>query len=129
MSLEKSLEKTVESPLGLLIVVGGAIAVLYLGYRAVKGAAGAAVDGAAGLVTGNNPITDGTAYQGDGIAGTLGAAANKASGGALQSIGDWLGGKIYDLTHPASAAAPKGASTAPATVSQMNLTFSDGGGW
>lgn len=61
-----------------------------------------------GLVTGDNVITqnqhnfDGTAqtaYQGAGIAGTLGAATNSVSGGALSSVGEYIGGKIFDWTH------------------------------
>jgi hypothetical protein len=66
------------------------------------------VKGAGGLVSGNNALTqnaknaDGsaqTAYQGAGIPGTLGAATNLATGGVLSSIGDWLGGGLYDAFH------------------------------
>jgi hypothetical protein len=62
-----------------------------------------------GLVSGNNAITQNqtdasgqpvTAYQGAGVAGTLGAAFNSASGGVLASIGEWIGGKLADLTLP-----------------------------
>ena len=49
-----------------------------------------------GLVSGNNAITKGTVYEGDGVLGTLGAAANTASGGTFQSLGEWLGGKAAD---------------------------------
>ncbi len=48
-----------------------------------------AVDTLGGLVTGNNSITKGNAaFEGKGVAGTLGAAANKASGGGLESFGE-----------------------------------------
>lgn len=64
---------------------------------------------AVGLVTGDNFITqnqhtlDGeeeTAYQGKGVLGTLGAATNSVSGGGFASIGESVGGWIFDLTHP-----------------------------
>jgi hypothetical protein len=153
MSLEKSLGKSLESPWGLAIVAAGAIVVLYLGYKAVKGAAAAAVSGAAGLVTGNNVVTANqtdlngntvTAYQGAGVAGTLGAAANSVSGGAFASIGEWIGGKLYDLTHPTSSSgtngaggtgsnvAGTGASTSSPSASDINFGLIDGGasgGW
>jgi hypothetical protein len=63
---------------------------------------------AGGVLSGNNALTqnqhnaDGTpqtAYVGAGLPGTLGAAANTVSGGIFSSIGDWLGGGLYDLTH------------------------------
>ena len=63
----------------------------------------------AGLLSGDNALTrsatnaDGervTAYEGAGPLGTLGAAANAASGGYLSSFGQWLGGKAADLFQP-----------------------------
>lgn len=62
-----------------------------------------------GLLTGDNALTrnatdsDGnqvSAYQGAGPVGTLGAAANAASGGYLATFGSWLGRTTYDLLHP-----------------------------
>ena len=62
-----------------------------------------------GLLTGDNALTnsakdaDGnkvTAYQGVPVVGTLGAAANAASGGYLASLGGWLGRSTYDLFNP-----------------------------
>lgn len=61
----------------------------------VKGAAGVV----GGTVSGNNAITRGTVYEGKGVFGTLGAATNSASGGGLETLGSWIGGKLYDLTH------------------------------
>jgi hypothetical protein len=52
-----------------------------------------------GIASGNNELTKGTAYEGQGLLGTLGASMNIVSGGALESFGSWLGGKTYDLTH------------------------------
>lgn len=134
MSLEKSLGKTLESPMGVVVIAGVAIAVLYIGYKVIKGAATAAVTGAAGLVTGNNVVTANqtdlngdtvTAYQGAGVAGTLGAATNSVSGGALASLGEWLGGKVYDLTHPSGGAATGGANP----TSNINSIDSGDGGF
>lgn len=76
-----------------------------------------------GALTGDNALTreaknaDGqavTAYQGAGVVGTLGAATNAASGGYLASFGQWVGGKIFDLTHPADDPAPVGSVVKPA---------------
>lgn len=73
----------------------------------------------AGLVTGNNALTqsatDGagrrvTAYEGAGVVGTLGAAANAASGGYLASFGQWLGNAAYDLTHGSGGSSTEAAS-------------------
>ena len=72
----------------------------------------------AGYVSGDNALTKTatnaagqpvTAYQGAGPLGTLGAAANAVSGGVLATFGGWLGGAVYDLTHPGQGA----AATAP----------------
>lgn len=135
MSLENSLGKTIESPVGLAVAVGLGLLVVYIGYRAVKGAASAAVNAGAGLLTGNNAITQNqtdasgnpvTAYQGAGVLGTLGAATNSVSGGTLASFGDWIGGKVYDLFNssstPAAAASSGQTSTAGSgtTPSQSN---------
>lgn len=45
-------------------------------------------------------VNKGTAYEGTGVVGTLGNAANQASGGLFESIGSWLGNTVYDVTHP-----------------------------
>ena len=97
----------------LAIIVGGAAVVAYVIYRAVPKVA----EVAGGIVSGNNTLTRGardadgrptTAYQGAGVVGTVGAAANAASGGYLATLGSWLGGKTYDLfnTDPLATAAP-----------------------
>ena len=98
-----------------LALGAAALGLLWYASRKISGVAGsvfdtaaAAADTAAGLVTGNNYLTehatnsDGTpqtAYQGVPVLGTLGAAANAASGGYLSDFGGWLGRKTYDLTH------------------------------
>lgn len=70
-------------PIGIAIA-----AVLVVVAVIARKAVGAAADTAAGLVTGENAITRGTAYEGAGVLGTLGAVANAASGGSLQTIGE-----------------------------------------
>lgn len=82
-----------------------------------------------------------TAYKDAGPLGTLAAAANAASGGYLATFGDWLGGAVYDVMHPAPdpAATPlptvassteRDAASAAATAAWMYPagTFSDGAG-
>lgn len=97
-------------------VVG--LGVLVLGFVAWKGGAAvdalgkgaaAAVDGVAGVLTGNNAITKNasnsagekvTAYEGAGILGTLGAGANAISGGWFATLGENVGGWIYETANP-----------------------------
>lgn len=74
-----------------VVIVGGVL--FWLGRKAVT----AAVDTAGGVLSGNNALTQGTAYEGKGVVGTLGAAANAVSGGALQSAGEHVGGWLFDL--------------------------------
>ena len=78
----------------------------------------------AGYVSGDNALTKTatnaagqpvTAYQGAGPLGTLGAAANAASGGVLATFGGWLGGAFYDLTHPGQGP----AATAPTPLTPL----------
>lgn len=53
-----------------------------------------------------------TAYEGRGVLGTVGAAANAASGGILASVGQWIGSTAYDLINPPQAEpAPPAAPT------------------
>jgi hypothetical protein len=83
--------------------------------------------GAGGLVSGNNALTQGaknadgskqTAYQGAGVAGTLGAGANAASGGVFSTVGEFFGGipqAVGDWWSPANpmTAAQKAAAAGP----------------
>jgi hypothetical protein len=41
-------------------------------------------------------INEGTPYEGAGVVGTLGHAADAVSGGNLSKWGEWLGGKLDD---------------------------------
>lgn len=78
---------------GVVLVIG---VVYYLGRKTVKDVASAA----GGVLSGDNALTEGTPYQGAGVLGTLGAAANEASGGFLESTGHRIGGWVYDVLHP-----------------------------
>lgn len=112
MNVGKMIEGLAGDPVKLavaaLLVVGG---VYFFTRQAVKDVAGvgaAAAETVAGVVTGNNAITqsaknaDGvpvSAYEGAGVLGTLGAATNAASGGWLATGGEKLGGWVYNLLH------------------------------
>lgn len=81
--------------IGAVIVIG---VVYYLTRKTVTDAAQAA----GAVLTGNNSVTDAArtdAYKGAGVAGTVGAAADNASGGILSKTGEVIGGWLYDLTH------------------------------
>lgn len=113
------------------VALAGAVGVVGLLAWKLATAGSAAVaataDAAGGLLTGNNALTEGatnaagdpvSAYEGAGVLGTLGAGVNAVSGGVYASIGEWLGGRVYDWTHGDVAAATVpvkgGATSAPA---------------
>ncbi len=111
------------TPLAMWLGLGAAIVGGVVLYRLAKASAQLAQAGG-GIVTGNNAVTqaatnaDGkptTAYVGAGIAGTVGATANAASGGVLASIGEGIGSWFYDLTHPGEPAAAAPGPTAATT--------------
>jgi hypothetical protein len=111
---------------GFLVIAGVVLAGGYIVVKAIEGWGTQAVNTAGGLVSGNNVITQNTtdfsgtpetAYEGKGIPGTLGAAANTASGGILASIGNSIGAGLFDLFHgsgappaPAPTPAPSGGT-------------------
>jgi hypothetical protein len=94
--IEKIVGKAAAQPIQFAIGAGIVVAVVYF---VVKHAGAAAVETAVGAISGNNALTQGTPYQDKGAVGTLAAAANRVSGGSLQSIGEALGGWLYDVTH------------------------------
>lgn len=113
-----------------MVMIGGVAVVGLLAYSLLP----KLLKGAGGLVSGNNALTqnqhnaDGTpqtAYIGAGIPGTLGAAANTASGGIFSSIGDWFGGGLYDLTHSDPLAGP--VNPAPPSTSAAVDKYQQGG--
>lgn len=124
---------------GIAIGLGVLALVLYKSAGAVAGAvagaAAGAVDMAGGAITGNNAITRAatnaggesvTAYQGAGVLGTLGAGANAASGGMFASLGQWVGGKVYDLTHdtPSNVTPNDSAAAAASRYAKPPITSS-----
>lgn len=89
--------KVFQGPAGWALAIAVAGGVLWLLHDKIKQDLGEAASAAGGILSGNNALTAGTAYEGKGTAGTLGAAADTVSGGALGSIGEWLGGKAADV--------------------------------
>lgn len=82
-----------------LVLGGGAVLVGGLLVWWVSRNAGEVVDGVGGLLTGDNQITEGTVYEGKGVAGTLGSATNQILGGLPELVGSGLGGWFGDLVH------------------------------
>jgi hypothetical protein len=94
--IEKIVGKAAAQPIQFAIGAGLVVAVV---YYVVKHAGAAAVETAAAAISGDNALTHGTPYQDKGVIGTVAAAADRASGGSLRSIGEALGGWLYDVTH------------------------------
>ena len=116
--------KFLDSPGGLVVAVLAGGIVLWLGYEALKAFTNKAIAAAGGVVSGNNVITQNqtdfsgqptTAYQGKGILGTVGAAANSASGGIFASLGESIGSGLYDLLHPGSSASSSSGTSSSST--------------
>jgi hypothetical protein len=94
------IDKVAGDPVKFALAGAIVVGVVYLIVRqSIKDTADVALSTALGVVSGNNVLTRGTPYEGAGVLGTLGAAANTASGGVLQSWGESLGGWFYDVTH------------------------------
>jgi hypothetical protein len=115
----------------LIMVAGVAIVVLYVLPKVIRG-----------IFTNKNPLTnnqtdaDGnpvTAYSETTtpVIGTLGAAANTVSGGTLASIGEWLGGKLADITMPYDPNSPSSGvnRTQVVTPNYVNDVSQLGGEW
>ena len=100
-------ERAIDNALPLAI---GAAIVLGVAYFLLRKTVEDVAKGAAGLVTGNNAITENatnaageevTAYEGVGFGlGTLGAATNAVSGGLFASLGQWIGDKAFNVFNP-----------------------------
>ncbi len=92
-----------QSPVQLALAAGLILGVVYfLGRKTLSDVA----SGVGGVASGNNALTEGTAYAGKGVAGTLGAAVNTASGGIFERFGSWIGGQIADATDDYDPNAP-----------------------
>lgn len=92
-----------------MVLVGGFVA--YFLFTKLGGAIGEGAKKAAAAV-GN--INAGTPYEGYGVVGTAGNAADKLTGGALSRFGSWLGeaafnvfNKEYDPNNPNTPAQRK----------------------
>lgn len=90
----------------------------------------------AGTVTGDNAVTRSatnaqgqptTAYVGAGVLGTAGAVTNAASGGTLASLGEWLGAKVYDWTHPGEPQPDAGAGQSNSATQPSGWDYSASG--
>lgn len=78
----------------------GAVIVIAFVYYLTRKTVSDVVEGAGGIVSGNNALTKGTVYEGGGVLfGTVGAAVNSATGGAGVAVGEKLGNWAYDFTH------------------------------
>ena len=105
----KDIEKIFNGPAGYAIAIAVGGIVLYALYSKAKTDALAAGQAVAGAVGGASPLqnstnADGsrqTAYQGKGLLGTLGATVNNLLGGVPSSIGQSIGGGLYDFFNPA----------------------------
>lgn len=84
-----------------LLIVGG-VAVVGIGLLVfgVSRLGKAATETVGGAITGKNALTEGTAYDGAGIVGTLAGAADAAAGGALSSVGSAIGQTLFDWFGP-----------------------------
>jgi hypothetical protein len=100
MNVTTALKNPLALAVAAVVVIG---AVYFLGRKTIA----AVADTAGGVVSGDNAVTRNQtnaageatdAYVGRGILGTLGAAANSASGGTLATLGERVGGWLADLT-------------------------------
>jgi hypothetical protein len=86
-------------PLGLALVAAVVIGAVYLiGRKAI-----------AATVDAVSNVNAGTPYEGAGLAGTAGHAADAVTGGALSSLGSWISGAFFDPNsgYDPNAADPK----------------------
>lgn len=88
------------------VVIGGAIWALKSAAGAigqgVAQVADATVTTAAGVLTGDNVVTQSArtdAYSGTGVVGTVAAATDNMSGGFFSKSGEYIGTKLYDWFH------------------------------
>ena len=91
-----------------LKLAGAAVLIIAALYYLTRKTVTDVAEGVGGVISGNNAVTQNQtnlsgqstdAYEGKGVAGTLGAVVNSATGGIAASAGESIGGWIYDLTH------------------------------
>ena len=110
---DKLIETLAKNALPIALGAAGLLAlVYYLGRKTIADTA----DLAAGIVSGDNAITEGTQYEGTGVAGTVGAVADAASGGLFSSWGsslaDWFAPSVADSDVYFAVLFPDGATHA-----------------
>jgi hypothetical protein len=74
-----------------------------------------------------NNVNAGTPYEGAGVVGTLGNGANQLSGGALQSVGEWIGGTLYDWFGSDPEVTKQSAGFLPTRKTAVTDNFFDSG--
>ncbi len=103
MNRAKAIDGALKNPVQLAI---GAAIVLGVVYFLIRKTASDAAKAAGGIVSGNNMVTRNQtdfsgnkvdAYEGKGLAGTLGAVVNSATGGATASVGSKVGGFLSSV--------------------------------
>lgn len=87
--LSKLANNPLQVAVGVALLLGVAYLLIRKGIIEVAGAAG-------GVLSGNNALTEGTAYQDKGVAGTLGAGADAILGGFPSWLGEAIGGTAAD---------------------------------
>lgn len=107
--------------IGVGVLAAGAV--LYFFGRKLAGAAGEVADAV-------QNVNAGTPYEGFGVLGTLGNAANQLSGGWLQHFGETIGSSIFDVfnkpydpNNPYTPALRKAATYASATRAEDTPTI------
>lgn len=98
--MKSALDKLASNPLQVAVGVALIIGLAYLLVRKTVDDVAAA---AGGVLSGDNALTEGTAYEGKGVLGTLGAAVNSATGGAGEWAGEAIGETLYQFFNPSSA--------------------------
>lgn len=104
--MKSYIDKALANPLPL---AGAAVLIIGVVYLLARKTVKDVAEAAGGVVSGNNVVTQNqtnfagektTAYEGKGVAGTLGAAANSVSGGLFATIGEKVGGGLFSLFGP-----------------------------
>lgn len=134
MSISDKAIKIAQSPLAWVAV---AVAGYFLLKKVVSDIADGVTDATKTAVDAVTNVNAGTAYEGYGAVGTLGHTADAVSGliggtdaqghGPLQNFGEWIGGQIYDWSHPEQSSSMQTASNKPFQAG-TNKDYSDASG-
>lgn len=91
---------------------------------AIGSGASSLAEGIGGVATGHNSLTANTEYADAGLIGTFAAGVDSVAGGLFSSIGDFIGGGIYDLTHSESLT-NQGSRADPVANAGRDDTYAD----